>query len=486
MRAARRIRLLAIVGMATAALALAAAPGVGAETLGEAFASAYDGNPRINAERARLRATDEELARAQSGYRPTLTGTASIEAKRTFVEPREEPTAAELAARTEFPGPITHPKTVGLNLAQPIFDGYRTVNAVREADATILAGRQTLSGIEQFVFLEVVTAYANVIRDQATLTLREANVAVLSRELQATEERFAVGEVTKTDVAQARARRAGAVSAAELAKANVRSSIADYVRVVGHPPTSLTEPRPLDRLLPAAMEDAIAIGMSENPDVVAAAFREKASTHTIDKIEGEMLPDIRVEASYQNTIDPNASIDHTQTGSVIARLTVPFYQGGEVAARVRQAKEARLGRLEDIESARVEVRAAVTSGWAQYVAARAQLESANIQVAATQVALEGVREEERVGQRTLLDVLDAQQELIDAKVGLLAAKRDVVVASYTIVRAMGHLTAADVGVGVELYDAEAHYNDTNGKAWGATIEREEGYEGYVIAPDQAE
>jgi outer membrane protein len=442
------------------------------ETLGEALASAYVNNPRINAERARLRATDEELARAQSGYRPTIFGTADYAMyQRTETQPNN------------FNDGIINPKTITLNVQQPLYSGGRTVNSVRQADAVILASREQLRGVEQQLFIDGVTAYVNVIRDQEIFRLRQANVEVLSRELKATEERFAVGEVTKTDVAQARARRAASVSALDLAKANLRSSIADYERVTGHPPTSLEEPSVRVDLIPADLEEAIRIGETQHPDVVAAAFFERAAGYNVDVIAGELLPDLRLEANYTDRIDPTRVIERQETGQIIARLTVPIYQAGEVAARVRQAKEERVGRLEDIEQARVEIKAQVSSAWSQYIAAQAQIESDQIAVDAANVALEGVREEEKVGQRTLLDVLDAEQELLNARVQLVTNQRNLIVASYSLIASMGRMTVADLSVPSPQYDVEENYDKVNGQWWGTTIEREEGFEGTTQSTD---
>ncbi|MEZ5924547.1 MAG: TolC family outer membrane protein [Hyphomicrobiaceae bacterium] len=467
--------LLRYTGLVLAAGLVAGPVSASAETLGEALASAYASNPRINAERARLRATDEELAKAQSGYRPTLFGTADwFMYQRTETEPRG------LASQNDG---ILNPKVITLNAQQQLYSGGRIVNTVRQADAVILASREQLRGVEQQLFLDGVTAYVNVIRDQEIFRLRQSNVEVLSQELKATEERFAVGEVTKTDVAQARARRAASVSALDLSKANLRSSIADYERVTGHPPTALEEPSARTDLIPAGVEEAIRIGESEHPDVIAAAFFERAAGFAIKTIEGELLPDLRLEATYTDRIDPTRTVDRQEQGAIVARLTVPFYQGGEVQARIRQAKEERVGRLEDIEQARVQVRAQVSSAWSQYVAAQAQIESDRVQVEAAQIALDGVREEEKVGQRTLLDVLDAEQERLNARVQLVTTERNLIVASYSLLASMGRLTATDLSLPTPKYDVEQNYDEVNGKWWGTTIEREEGYEGSTESTD---
>lgn len=445
-------------------LGLLAGPGpVAAETIEQALAITYIGNPRLNAERARLRATDEELARAQAGYRPVIFGDLSVAGRRVETDP-DSPADGSSA-----------PKELTLNLTQPLFSGFRTVSAVSEADANILASREQLRGIEQLTLLDAATAYMDVIRDQAIVRLRSNNVDVLARDLAANEARLSAGEVTQTDVAQARARWAGAISDLELAKANLRASLATYEQVVGQPAADLRSPPLRVGLLPASLSAAVDYGLANHPDVVAAAYLEKAADFAVDRNRADMLPQLDLEATYDATLDPNPLTDKVKTGLVVLRLTVPLYQGGEVSARVRQAKHFRQGRLVDIEQARVVVKAAVISAWSTLQAAEARLRSSNVQVSAAELALQGVRSEEEVGQRTVLDVLDAEQELLNAQVARATAEHDVVVASYTLLATVGRLTAADLGLVADLYDVEAHYKEVDGKWFGTEVEGETGF-----------
>lgn len=433
-----------------------------AESLRDALSSAYKFNPRLDAERARLRATDEEVARANSGYRPTITGTADVAYQRTDTKP---PSATD--------GEV-HPKGYAVNLTQPIFRGFRTLNGVREAEATVRAGRETLRLVEQSVLLEAVTAYMDVVRDQAIVRLREGNVNVLSRELKATQDRFSVGEVTRTDVAQAEARRAAAVSALDLARSNLKTSRASFERVVGHPPSGLREQRPMERLLPKSLQEAVAISARESPNVVSALYREQAARHTVDRIWGELLPTVQLEANHSHRYDPNRLVDESEVTTVTGRVSVPLYEAGEVRARVRQSKHTHVSRLQEIEQNRTEVQAAVVAAWSQLVAARAQLESDQAQVRATQTALSGVREEEKVGQRTLLDVLNAEQEALNAQVALVTTQRNLVVASYSVLSTVGRLNVADLGVSEKVYDPEVHYHEVRRKWWGISITHGDG------------
>ena len=433
-----------------------------AETLRDALAAAYKNNPRLDAARAGLRAQDEDIARAHSGYRPTITGSADIGYERRDTKP-QSPGDGE-----------THPKGYGFNASQPIFSGFRTLNNVREAEASVRAGRETLRSVEQEILLQAITAYMDVVRDQAILKLRENNVTVLSRELKATQDRFSVGEVTRTDVAQAEARRAGAVSQLDLARANLRASRATYERVVGYPPQNLREQRPHEKLLPKSVGEAVQIASRENPTVVVALYREAAARHNVDRTWGELLPEVRLDASYQHRYDPARTTDEIEVTTVTGRVTVPLYQAGDVHARVRQSKHTHVSRLQEIEQARTESQERVVQAWSQLTAARGALESDQVQVNATRTALAGVREEEKVGQRTLLDVLNAEQEALNAEVQLATTQRNLVVASYNVLASIGRLGIVDLGVVDKAYDPEVHYHEVRRKWWGISITRPDG------------
>ena len=449
------------------AVALVAVAGIApddasAESLREALASAYKYNPSLDAERARLRASDEEVPRAQSGYRPRIFGQADVNFQNTNTRP-DTPTEGRL-----------HPKGYALSVEQNLFNGFQTTNAVREAEAAVRAGRESLRDVERSILLQAVAAYVDVVRDQAVVKLQENNVQVLTQELKATQERFDLGEVTKTDLAQAQARRAGAVSQLDLARANLKTSRAIYERVIGNPPSNVSDPGVPERLLPKSIEEALSTGENENALIVGALYREQASRHTVDRIRGELLPDVSLEASYSNRFDTSRAIDEIETTQVTGRLTVPIYQGGEVSARVRQAKHIHVSRLQEIEQIRTEVRQAVVSSWSQLQAARAQLQSDLTQVEANRSALDGVREEEKVGQRTLLDVLNAEQEYLNAQVQLVTTKRNLVVSAYSLLSAIGRLEVNNIGVVSTSYDPEVHYHEVRRKWWGLSITHGDG------------
>ena len=336
------------------------------------------------------------------------------------------------------------------------------------------AGREDLRNIEQTTMLEGTTAYMDVIRDQAVVRLRENNVKVLSKDLSAAQDRFDVGEVTKTDVAQARARRAGAVSTLDLAKSNLRTSRATFERVVGHPPTRLKQPPSIMRLIPSSLTEAERIGETEHPTIMAAIFIEIVARHAIRRITGELLPDVDLEASYSRRWDPTRLIHDTETTTVTGRVTVPFYRAGEVSARIRQAKQIRVQRLREIDRASTEVKEGVVAAWSRLQAALAQIQSDRTQVEANRVALTGVREEERVGQRTILEVLNAEQELLNSQVSLETTRRDLTVAHYALLSSIGRLTVYQLRLNVAAYQPQDHLDNVRHKWFGISIEHQDG------------
>jgi outer membrane protein len=443
----------------------------GAETIFQALTAAYQFNPRLDAARATQRATDEEVPRALSGYRPVITGSADTSYQNTTTRP---PSASSGES---------NPRGYQVGMVQPLFRGFRTVNAVNAAEAQVRAGRETLRTTEQIVLLEAVTAFCDVVRDTAIVRLRENNVTVLTRDLKATQDRFNVGEVTRTDVAQAQARRAAAVAALDLARANLKTSRATFERVIGHPPSHLVEARATN-LIGKSLAENIEIALRESPSVVAALYAEQAARFTIDLVRGELLPTAQLEADYSKRFDSSPLVDQVETTTVTGRVTVPFYTGGEVQARVRQAKHTHVQRLQEIEQARTEVQERVVTAWSQLQAAKAAVDSDRTAVEANRIALAGVREEERVGQRTLLDVLNAEQELLNSEVNLVTDQRNVVVASYTVLSTIGRLNAQELAVASLVYDPEAHYHEVRGKWFDISITHPDGRREVLKVPHQ--
>ncbi|MBA2127517.1 channel protein TolC [Hyphomicrobium methylovorum] len=444
-----------------------------AETLIDALAAAYQYSPTLDAERSRQRARDEDIARANSGYRPDISASASVGRQQNWTRSR--------AGNTNS---IGSPRGYSVDLVQPVFTGFQVTNAVNSAEATDRAGRETLRQTEQQVLLDAVTAYGDVVRDQAVVRLNENNLKFLDAELKATQDRFNVGEVTKTDVAQAQARRALGQSNLDLSRANLKSSRAIYEQVIGHPPSRLVEPNPNTRLVPPNINDAIAIGTKENPLVVQALYSEQAARFQVDQIRGELLPQAQVEANYTDSYDTQELINQNSSASIVGRVNVPIYAGGgEVFARVRQAKHNHISLLQQIEVARSETQSQVVQAWSQLQGFKAQAESDRASITANTTALEGVKEEERVGQRTLLDVLNAQQELLNSQVNLETTKRNILVASYTVVSAVGRLSVAEVGAVSTVYNPEVHYQDVRNKWFGIDITHADGRREHVDTQD---
>jgi len=260
-----------------------------------------------------------------------------------------------------------------------------------------------------------------------------------------------------------------------LSRANLKSSRAIYEQVIGHPPSHLVEPNPNTKLVPHSVDEAVAIGTKENPLVVQALYSEQAARYTVDQIRGELLPQAQLEASYTDNFDESEGINRSSTASVLGRVNVPLYpSGGEVYARVRQAKHTHVSLLQEIEVARATAQSQAVQAWSQLVGFKAQSESDRASIAANTTALNGVREEERVGQRTILDVLNAQQELLQSQVNLETTKRNILVASYTLVSAIGRLSVSEVGAASQVYDPEVNYDETRRRWWGIDITHDDG------------
>jgi outer membrane protein len=452
-------------GVLTSIIVLAGFQGASAETLESALARAYGANPNLNAQRASVRATDENVPRAKSGYRPQIEATADVGGSFTEFERDAGPNGFGGVTRNSTTVTRTLPRGAGVQINQSIFNGFRTDNSVRQAESAVLSARETLRNDEQNVLFDAASSYMNVLRDTAILNLQRNNVEVIEEQLRQTQDRFNVGEVTRTDVAQAEARLAGSRSQASLAEANLRTSIARFRQNVGVEPRQLSPGRPLDRLLPRSLDAGLKVAFGEHPAIQAALHGVDAAELQVKITQGELAPQLGVSGSVARRFDNQSPGDQANSASVVARLSVPIYEGGEVYARTRQAKETVGQRRLEADSIRDQVRAAVISSWGQLEAARAQIAAAQSQVEAAETALNGVREEARVGQRTTLDVLNAQQELLNARVNLITAQRDRVVASYAVVQATGRLNSRNLGLSVAHYSAKTHFDQVK-DAWG--------------------
>ena len=444
---------------------LAAAPHALAEPLHQAMAAAYEFNSRLLAERASLRALDEEVARANSGYRPTLSANADAGSQRETDRPRDFRTSG-----------ITQPRGFGITATQQLFNGFRTINGVREAEAGVMAGRANLLAVEQAVLGEVANAYMSVIRDQKLVALRETNVDFLQQELAANVRRREEGHVTRTDVSQTAAQLSVFKSQLQLANGHLQASLAAYERVVGRPPSNsrLMEPRIASSMLPSNLEQAMAQAEQDHPNVIAATFREHAAKIAIDRIRGELLPSAQLQSVYTRRLEPSVLMDKADTLSVRGVVSIPIYSGGEVEARVRQAKQTHIARIEELNQARRDARARASQAWTALDIARRRLASDRQNIVESSDALDGMRKEERAGQRTVNEVLNAQQIQFNAQANLLATEYDLKVATYTLLASIGRLHTEYLDLSADVYDPRLNYEATKRRWSGLTITHSDG------------
>jgi TolC family type I secretion outer membrane protein len=420
--------------------------------LNEALAQAYAGNPTLEAARAQLRATDEAVPEALSGWRPTVVGTA--QGGKTWVEQNTPMMLDQNLNSRQF----------GVTVSQPVFSGFGTVSSTSAAENRVLSGRANLADTEQQVLLQAVQAYMQVVRDRAVLELNRNNESVIGQQLQATRDRFEAGEVTRTDVAQAESRLQGAIADRIAAEGNLTASIAVYRQVIGAEPTDLKMPE-VEIELPANQDEAVAQSVN-TPAVVAAKFQADAAKDDIDVAFSEMLPTVSIEGSWTRSEELSSEDQSQDVGQILGVVRVPLYQAGAPDARVRQSKQLYQQSRRQIEEAIRAGEQTAVDAWQTYETALAQIDSFREQVRATEVALDGVKQEQQVGARTVLDVLDAELEALNAKVSLVQAQTNLVVARYQVLASVGRLTAGELALNAGVYDPQEHYNDVRNKFFG--------------------
>lgn len=437
-----------------AAVGGAIAPGAAAETLSGSWTKAYLSNPTLAAERARLRSVDEGVPEALSNWRPTVTVNGQLGVTYTDQE-----------GQFNNGSDTNVPKSLTAQVTQPLYRGGRTVADTKRAVAEMLSARAALVNVEQQVMLAVGTSYMEVLRDQAVVELTENNLIVLERQLQATRDRFSVGEVTRTDVAQAEARLARAASDLETAKGDLEISRAAYARQVGEQPVGLEAPEGVPGA-PESLDRAVEIAAEYNPVVVQAVRNHEAATHVVRLIKGELYPSVALNGQLQQAFDPNENTDEIMQAQATIDVTAPLYQSGSVYARIRGAKQSQSQALQEIEEARRQAVEAASAAWEQVVANRATIVSLEAEIRANEIALEGVQQEALVGTRTVLDILDAEQELLDSRVNLVRARRDEFVAVFDLIASVGGLTADRLGLDTPIYDPSAYYESVRGQWFG--------------------
>ena len=443
---------LSVSGLALA-VALAATPvTASAQSLVEALSSAYNTNPTLRAALSELRSVNEQVPQARSGWRPTVSVTGSA-----GVEERQQKTSLGTSEDT------LNPAQARLEVRQNIWRGGRTVADTDRAKATVQAQRGLLYNTEQDVLLRAATAYMNVWRDEAILQLAINNEQVLEQQLEATNARFEVGEITRTDVSQSESRVALARANRVQAEGNLRTSRAIFEELIGQPPVNVQAPPSL-RGLPQSEQAASEQARTENPAVVAAAYLYRAAGYQVRNVTGELLPQVSVAGRLTASDEIASANTSEQSAAVLAEVSVPLYQAGAVSSRVRQAKQVEGQRRQELDETRRNAEQRAVSAWEALQSAEAQIDSFESQVRANQIALEGVRQEYSVGVRTTLDVLDAEQELFDSQVNLVGAQRDEIVAGFQLLSAVGRMTAYELGLPVELYDIQADYEAVD-DAW---------------------
>jgi outer membrane protein len=451
------------------AIAVVSAGGFGstpanAETIDNALAYAYRNNPQLNAQRAQARAIDETVPQALSGYRPKvaitanggpqylneITKTPGIVAGLPPSYNRNVSSAPEYAAQA--------------GVTQMVFDGFVTPNKTRAAESQVSNAREALRVMEQTVLLTGASAYMDVVRDSVDLDIARANVHTLGETLRQTRDRYDVGEVTSTDVSQAESQLAGAQTSLRSTEAQFVASKALYRQVIGTPPTNLTPGSPVDRFLPRSLQEAVERGLAENPNVTAATYGVDVAYLQVKINEGALFPTLAVQASAAQENQPPFGIIQQRQATLLGQLTIPIYQGGAEYSLIRQSKEDLTQQRLSLDLIRNQTRQQIVQAWGQLEAARAQVQSAQAQVTTAEAALRGVRDESRVGQRTTLDVLNAEQAAVNARIALAAALHDRVVSSYAVLAGTGRLSAQVLGLGTPIYDPTIHYQQVR-DAW---------------------
>jgi outer membrane protein len=445
----------ALLASALALGCLAIVQPAAAQSLNDALSAAYNNNPTLLAARAALRAADEGVPQALSNWRPTVNLTGEAGRLRQDFDP----------STTSNPSDTISPRTLQLSVSQPLYRGGRTESATESAEALVLAGRQDLASTERRVLLDAVTAYMDVVQNQAVLELNRNNEEVLRRQLEATRERFRVGEITRTDVAQSESRLSRATADRISAEGALISSRAVLARVMGETPGTLVQPPPLPQL-PANEDEALAIAYEDNPDLLGARFREVAAKYDVRTISGGLLPTVSLNGTLSKADETSRANLETESARIALSVTMPLYEGGSIYSQTRQRKQTHNQRRIQVEEQRRSVRQSVTQAWENLSTARSNITARRAQVEAARIALEGVQQEAEVGSRTTLDVLDQEQEYLDARVAEVRARRDEYVAGFTLLSAVGRLGARQLALPVDYYDPETNYKRVRDKWFG--------------------
>src|ERR1700694_2883240 len=442
-----------------------------ADTIEAALVRAYQNNPQLNSQRAQVRFTDENVPQALSGYRPkvSITGSAGYQ----YTDTLTNTGSTNVVGRPSIVSTPIHgtnaPRSIGATVSQTLFNGQQTANRTRAAESQVSASREGLRVLEQSVLLSAATIYMDYLQNAAIVEVQKSNVRVLEQTLKQTRDRFNVGEVTRTDVAQSEAQLAAGKTQLLTAEANLTTTRANFRRIIGNEPEALAPGSPVDRFLPGALPASVDFSLVENPNVTAAMYGIDVNYLQVKVNEGALLPTVTLQASVQQSYEQTLTIFRSFGASAIAQLSVPVYQGGAEYSLIRQSKETLAQQRLVLEQTRDQIRANVVTAWGQLVAGKAQVASAQAQVTASEIALNGVREEAKAGQRTTLDVLNAQQALVNARVALVTAQHDRVVASYAVLNAVGRLSPIVLNLATTVYDPSVHYQQVRDSWYGVRI-----------------
>jgi TolC family type I secretion outer membrane protein len=441
-----------------------AATSAQAQTMTDALAEAYNTNPQLLAQRALLRATDEQVPQALSFWRPTVNFTGQMGGTRAGVVAPSTglPTPGGLASYSTF-----YSNALNLQVNQPIYRGGRTVAQTRQAINTVESTRAQTLAVETSVFQAVAMAYLDVVRDQELVDVDRNNVEVLRKQLEATQDRFRVGEVTRTDVAQAEASLAQAQGVLVAQQGTLEISRAEYVRAVGHPPGRLTLPRERP-VLPATLEESISLAANNNFSVISAVFAELAARDNIDVVRGQLLPQVSLVGTLNRSFAPSVTLKSTleESASITAQMTMPLYEGGAIYSQTRQAQQTVGQRRSQVDDTRRTAVQTANQFWATLQAGRASIKSFSAAVRAAQIALAGVQQQALVGTSTTLDVLIQNQTLLTTQSQLVTAEHDTALAEFNLAAAVGRLIAPELKLPVRLYDMEQHYKEVKDKWFG--------------------
>jgi len=427
-----------------------------AEGLLEALAKAYQTNPQLNADRARQRGIDETVPQALAGYRPQIVASlaAGLQSVRNLLPDNTIQTAT------------LRPWTIGVTVSQVLFNGFKTANSVRVAEFQVLSGREALRNVGQGVLLDGVTAYMNVMANNSLYEAQRANVQVLREILATTKRRLDAGDVTPTDTAQAEARLSRGLADLNAAEVTLAISKEIYAQVIGDPPSQLTPAAPVDRLVPESQVAAVETARSQHPAVLGAGYDVDMAQTTIKVAESSLLPTASVQANASRSVQTDSSLTTSATNqaTILGQVNVPIYDGGTAASQTRQAKEIASQSRLVLEQVRNQTRTAVVGAWVANEGTKVALKAAESEVRAADIALQGVRREAQGGQRTTIDVLNAQQDLTNARSRQIMAQRDRVIASYTLLSAVGRLDVRTLNLNTPDYLPDVHYHQVR-DAW---------------------